>query len=51
LKEDCTHVKIDHDNLVSAYDLLSSETHVGTNQTTKIDVETLCDDLMERIEQ
>jgi hypothetical protein len=43
LKEDYINTKIDHDNLLVAYDLLSLDTHEAINNVVKIDVATLCD--------
>ena len=45
------YVKVIHDNIVIAYDLLSSETHAATIHNLKMDIATSCDDLIERIEQ
>jgi hypothetical protein len=45
------YVKVIHDNIIIAYDLLSSETHAATIHILKIDIATSCDDLIERIKQ
>jgi hypothetical protein len=45
IKEDYTKIKIDHDNLVVAYELLSCDTHEAINPFVKLDVAPSCDDL------
>jgi hypothetical protein len=45
IKEDYTKIKVDHDNLLVAYELLSIDTHEDINLVVKLDVETSCDDL------
>ena len=40
-KEDYTKIKIDHDNLLAANELLSCNTHEAFNPVVKIDVATL----------
>ena len=52
LKEEYTNLKINNDNLVLSHELLSNEPHDATNNVVKIDIATLCDDLIvESIEQ
>ena len=52
LKEECTTLKVNHDNLVLSHEYLSNEPHDTTNQVVKIDIATSCDDLIiESIEQ
>ena len=52
LKEEYTNLKINHDNLVVSHELLSNEPYDATNHVVKIDIATLCDDLIiESIEQ
>ena len=52
LKDEHTTLKINHDNLVIAQEYLSNEPHDATNNVVKIDIATLCDDLIiESIEQ
>jgi chromosome segregation ATPase len=45
IKEDYTKIKIDHDNLLVANELLSCNTHEAINPAVKIDLATSCDDL------
>jgi hypothetical protein len=45
IKEDYTKIKIDHDYLLVANELLSCNTHEAINPAVKIDVATSCDDL------
>jgi hypothetical protein len=45
IKEEYTKIKIDHDNLLVANELLSCNTHEAINPAIKIDVATSCDDL------
>jgi hypothetical protein len=45
IKEDYTKIKVDHDNLLVAYELLSIDTHEAINPVVKLDVATSCDDL------
>jgi hypothetical protein len=45
IKEDYTKIKIDCDNLLVAYELLSCDTHEAINPVVKLDVATSCDDL------
>jgi hypothetical protein len=45
IKKDYTKIKIDHDNLFVANELLSCNTHEAINSAVKIDVATSCDDL------
>jgi predicted nuclease with TOPRIM domain len=45
IKEAYTKIKINHDNLLVAYELLSCETHVAINPVVKLDIATSCDDL------
>jgi chromosome segregation ATPase len=45
IKEDYTKIKIDHDNLLVANELLSCNTHEAINPAIKIDVATSCDGL------
>jgi hypothetical protein len=52
LKDEYTTIKVNHDNLVLANELLSNEPHDATNNVVKIDIATSCDDLIvESIEQ
>jgi chromosome segregation ATPase len=41
VKEDCTKIKIDYDNLLIASELLSCNTHEAINPVVKIDVATV----------
>jgi chromosome segregation ATPase len=45
IKEDYTEIKIDHDNILIANEILSCNTHEAINPAVKIDVATSCDDL------
>jgi chromosome segregation ATPase len=45
IKEDYTKIKIHHDNVLIAYELLSCDTHEAINLVVKLDVATSCDDL------
>jgi predicted nuclease with TOPRIM domain len=45
INEDYTKIKIDHDNLFIANELLSCNIHEAINPVVKIDVATSCDDL------
>jgi tRNA/tmRNA/rRNA uracil-C5-methylase (TrmA/RlmC/RlmD family) len=45
IKEDYTKIKIDHDNILVAYELLSCDTHEDINPIVKLHVATSCDDL------
>jgi hypothetical protein len=45
IKEDYRKIKIDHDNLLIANELLSCDTHETINPVVKLDVATSCDDL------
>jgi hypothetical protein len=45
IKEDYTKIKVDHDNLLVAYELLSIDTHEAINPVVKLDVATSYDDL------
>jgi hypothetical protein len=45
IKEDYTKIKVDHDNLLVAYEFLSIDTHKAINPVVKLDVATSCDDL------
>jgi hypothetical protein len=49
LKENYTHVKVNHDNLAIVYELLFSETHVATNPI-EIDITTSYDEFIESME-
>jgi hypothetical protein len=46
IKEDYTKIKVDHDNLLIVYEILSIDTHEAINPVLKFDVvATSCDDL------
>jgi regulator of replication initiation timing len=52
LKDEYTNLKINQDNNVLSHELLSNEPYDATNNVVKIDIATLCDDLIvESIEQ